>query len=87
MSNLLCDNPDVMGSLLVALCDPGHITDRAPLESLPSWQRRAVIEHAAPYIIAAERQSIRHLAAEHTDDCIADCCLRGVLDDLLDGER
>jgi hypothetical protein len=50
---LLCDNPDVMGSLMLAIADPGQITPRAPRESPESHQRRAVIEHAAPYIIAA----------------------------------
>lgn len=55
MTDLLSDNPDVMNSLLAALCDPGRFTPRAPLETLESWQRRAVIEHAAPYIQAAGR--------------------------------
>lgn len=59
MTDLLTDNPDVMGSLLRALCDPGQVTPRAPLESLQSWQRRAVIEHAVPYITAAERKRLR----------------------------
>lgn len=64
MSDLLSDNADVMNSLLRALSDPGQITPRAPHESLTSWQRRAVIEHAAPYIQAAERErTSRRLAA------------------------
>ena len=50
MTELLIDNQDVMRSLMRALSDPGSITPRAPLESLTSWQRRAVIEFAAPYI-------------------------------------
>lgn len=62
--NGLLSNEDVMGSLLRALCDPGQITDREPGESLQAWQRRAVTEHAAPYIAAAERESIRQLATE-----------------------
>jgi hypothetical protein len=53
---LLCDNGDVMGSLMRALSDPGSITPRAPLESLVSWQRRAIIEHAAPHIIEAGKR-------------------------------
>lgn len=44
---LLCDNKPVMEALMLALSDPGSVTPRAPLESLVSWQRRAVIEHAA----------------------------------------
>ena len=59
MSDLLSDNSDVMNSLLAALCNPGSITPRAPLESLESWQRRAVIEHAAPYIAEAERAKLQ----------------------------
>ena len=62
---LLSDNQDVMGSLLAALCDPGRFTDRAPHEPMSCWQRRAVVEHAAPYIAAAERAK---LAAVITPD-------------------
>ncbi len=62
MSDLLCDNPGIMGSLMRALCDPGQLVPRAPLESLQSWQRRAVIEHAAPLIAEAERERIRSAA-------------------------
>lgn len=51
---LLCDNKPVMDALKLALSDPGSITPRAPMESLTSWQRRAVIEHAAPLIIAGQ---------------------------------
>jgi hypothetical protein len=57
--DLLCDNPGVMAALMLALSDPGSVTPRAPMESLQSWQRRAVIEHAAPLIRAAERKRIR----------------------------
>lgn len=52
---LLCDNKPVMDALMLALSDPGSFLPRAPLESLPSWQRRAVIERVAPLIIAAVR--------------------------------
>ena len=62
MTDLLSDNQDVMGALLAALRDPGRFTDRAPHEPMSWWQRRAVIEHAAPYIAAAERERIRQLA-------------------------
>jgi hypothetical protein len=62
MDDLLSDNQDVMGALLAALCDPGRFTDRAPHEPMSWWQRRAVIEHAAPYIAAAERERIRQMA-------------------------
>jgi hypothetical protein len=65
---LLCDNPGVMDSLMRALCDPGQFVPRAPTESLQSWQRRAVIEHAAPLIAAAERDRCRR---EH-DDALAE---------------
>jgi hypothetical protein len=58
MSDLLSDNPDVMAALLAALCDPGRFTDRAPHEPMSWWQRRAVIEHAAPYILAAGRAKL-----------------------------
>lgn len=62
MPDKLCDNPDVMASLLRALCDPGQILPRDPAESVPSWQRRAVIEFAVPYIqaaaVKAERERI-----------------------------
>jgi hypothetical protein len=66
MSDLLSDNPDVMGALLAALCDPGRFTPRAPMEPMHSWQCRAVIEHAAPYILEAERESNRQLAITGT---------------------
>lgn len=72
MSDLLSDNPDVMNSLLRALCDPGQVTPRAPLETLESWQRRAVVEHAAPYIRAAERERIRQLAVRNGAVCTGD---------------
>lgn len=55
-SPLLCDNKPVMAALMLALSDPGSVTPRAPLESLTSWQRRAVIEHAAPLIVAAQER-------------------------------
>ena len=51
---LLCDNQPVMDALMLAIAAPGSITPRAPMEALTSWQRRAVIEHAAPLIIAAQ---------------------------------
>ena len=69
---LLSDNPDVMNALLAALCDPGRFTPRAPRETLESWQRRAVVEHAAPYIQAAERA--RTEAAEAKLAAIAEHC-------------
>jgi hypothetical protein len=72
VSDLLCDNADVMGSLLAALCDPGRFVPRAPLESVESWQRRAVIEHAAPFILAAERERIRQLAIRNQAVCTGD---------------
>lgn len=50
---LLCDNKPVMDALMLALSDPGSYLPRAPLESLTSWQRRAIVEHVAPLIIAA----------------------------------
>lgn len=50
---LLCDNRDVMDALMVALSDPGKCLPRAPMESFSSWQRRAIVEHVAPVIIAA----------------------------------
>ena len=71
MSALLNDNDDVMNSLLRALCDPGQITDRAPDESLESWQRRAVIDHAVPYIAAAERERLRSLLPYNVNCCDA----------------
>jgi len=60
LSDLLSGNPDVMRSLLAALSDPGRFTPRADERTEPmlSWQRRAVIEHAAPYILAAERERL-----------------------------
>ena len=67
MSDLLSDNQDVMGSLLRALSDPGQIVDRAPHESVTSWQRRAVIEHAAPYIQAARQARICQLMSEEAE--------------------
>ena len=72
MSGLLSDNPEVMASLLAALSDPGQITPRAQTwpaqdESLTPWQRRAVIEHAAPYIQAAEREHICQLMSEEAE--------------------
>jgi hypothetical protein len=67
---LLCDNQAVMAALMRALSDPGQVTPRAPLESLQSWRRRAVIEHAAPLIAAAERDRYRR---EHDE---ADARLR-----------
>lgn len=69
MSALLNDNDDVMNSLLRALCDPGQITPHAPLESLTSWQRRAIIEHAVPYIAAAERKRLRSLLPYNVNCC------------------
>jgi hypothetical protein len=83
MSELLSDNADVMNSLLRALCDPGQITPRAPLEALPSWQRRAVIQHAAPFIAAAEKR--RLLAVIDAFECPcgeADCSGRDTLSAL-----
>ena len=62
VADLLSDNPDVMAALLAALCDPGRFTDRAPHEPMSWWQRRAVIEHAAPYIAAAERERVCKIA-------------------------
>jgi len=63
MSDLLAEADRIaMNSLLAALCDPGRFVDRAPLEPLHSWQRRAVIEHAAPYILAVAEK--RAAAAE-----------------------
>src|ERR1035441_6550780 len=67
MSDLLSDNKDVMGSLLRALSEPGQITPRAQHESLTSWFRRAIIEHAAPYIQAAERERICQLMSEEAE--------------------
>ena len=58
MTELLSDNQDVMGALLAALCDPGRFTPRAPLEPMSGWQRRAVVEHAAPYILEAGRAKL-----------------------------
>src|ERR1019366_8510116 len=72
MADLLSDNPDVMGALLAALCDPGRFTDRAPHEPMSWWQRRAVIEHAAPYIAAAERERIRQMAIRTRAACYGD---------------
>lgn len=46
-SPLLCDNDDVMSALMRALSDPGSVVPRAPLESLTSWQRRAIVEGPA----------------------------------------
>ena len=63
---------DVMGALLAALCDPGRFTDRAPHEPMSWWQRRAVIEHAAPYIAAAERERIRQMAIRTRAACYGD---------------
>jgi hypothetical protein len=77
VTDLLSDNGDVMASLLRALCDPGQITDREPLESLTSWQRRAVIEFAAPYIMhagaLAEREAIIALAEQHQAWYVPEC--------------
>ena len=83
MADLL-SNEDVMGSLLRALCDPGQITDREPDESLQAWQRRAVIEFAAPYIQAAERKAVlgellkrhRPVGSEWGHSCMT-CWTRG----------
>jgi hypothetical protein len=72
VTDLLSDNPDVMGALLAALCDPGRFTPRAPLEPMHSWQRRAVIEHAAPYILAAERAKLAAIISPDRFRLLAD---------------
>ena len=59
---LLSDNQPVMDALLRAIGDPGSILPRAPLESVSSWQRRAVLETAAPLIAAVQREADARLA-------------------------
>lgn len=72
MADPLSDNPDVMAALLAALCDPGRFTDRAPHEPMSWWQRRAVIEHAAPYIAAAERAKLAAIISPDRFRILAD---------------
>ena len=93
MSDLLSDNQDVMAALLAALCDPGRFTDRAPHEPMSWWQRRAVIGHAAPYILAAERERIRRgvlareLILQHPEDGDRVAVLTLDLEQIIGTER
>jgi hypothetical protein len=93
VADLLSDNPDVMGALLAALCDPGRFTPRAPHEPMSGWQRRAVIEHAAPYILAAERERIRRgvlareLILQHPEDGDRVAVLTLDLEQIIGTER
>lgn len=51
-SPLLSDNREVMDGLMAAMGNPEKFLPRAPMESYSSWQRRAIVEHIAPLIIA-----------------------------------
>ena len=51
-SPLLCHNQEVMDALMDAMGNPERFLPQAPLESYSSWQRRAIVEHIAPLIIA-----------------------------------
>jgi hypothetical protein len=61
-SPLLCDNREVMDGLMAAMGNPERFVPRAPMESYSSWQRRAIVEHIAPLIIAHAAAQEPHAA-------------------------
>jgi len=71
MPDLLSDNKALMDALAVALYDPGRILPRAPREDIQSWQRRAVVKHAAPLIAEAERQRLLSVRLDRWGHTIA----------------